>query len=208
MWEYSFLRWIIETIQNPVFDVFFKVLTASGELAVIYFLIAIGMLFHEKTRKTAIIVMLGLIIIAGANNLIFKNIFQRIRPFNRPELGGDALWLNVYMYNTFAPHSGFNEFLVPDSYSFMSGHTLSSFIFAFVISYYHRKWAAPAIVLASLMAFSRLYFGFHYPTDIAMGVVTAAPATVLLVFLDKKYGDKVALWWKTRFAKQKPENTL
>jgi undecaprenyl-diphosphatase len=36
-----------------------------------------------------------------------------------------------------------------------------------------KKWGIGAIVLASLIGFSRLYLGVHYPTDVLGGVVVA-----------------------------------
>ena len=57
-------------------------------------------------------------------------------------------------------------------YSFPSGHTAASF--ASVTALYlagERKLWKPALVLACLIAISRLYLYVHYPTDVLGGMV-------------------------------------
>ena len=57
-------------------------------------------------------------------------------------------------------------------YSFPSGHTCASFACAGV--YYKAfpgKWGKAAMVLAVLIALSRLYVGVHYPTDVLAGAL-------------------------------------
>ena len=64
--------------------------------------------------------------------------------------------------------------LIPRSqnYSFPSGHTAASF--ASVTALYlagEKKLWKPALVLACLIAVSRLYLYVHYPTDVLGGMV-------------------------------------
>lgn len=58
-------------------------------------------------------------------------------------------------------------------YSFPSGHTNAAFALAFVISYHISGLALISIALASLVGISRIYLGFHYPTDVFIGVLIA-----------------------------------
>ena len=77
-------------------------------------------------------------------------------------------------------------------YSFPSGHTIASIEAATVILLNNRKMGIPAMLLALLIAFSRLYLYVHYPTDVIasliLGVVIALIANWLagLFFRTKK----------------------
>lgn len=198
LWEYSFLRWIIENLQTPFLSEIFKIITVAGEGAAIFFLLSVIMLFFKKTRKTALVSIIALILIAGFNNFAFKFIVARPRPFLHPTVSADALWLNNYVLNVFKPASAFNAFLVPSSYAFVSGHTLSAFIWGFIVAIYHRKASIPALIFSSLMAFSRLYFGFHYPTDVIAGIVWALVTALAFTYVADYNEEKVVTWWQTR----------
>ena len=63
----------------------------------------------------------------------------------------------------------------PVDSSFPSGHTCASFAAAFI--YFRmlpRSYGISALILAALIAFSRLYLGVHYPTDVLVGFLVAA----------------------------------
>lgn len=88
----------------------------------------------------------------------FKNLFHRVRPYDiRTSI----------------------ELLVkrPLDYSFPSGHTAASFTAVVALSFAGEKraWKA-ALVLACLIAFSRMYLYVHYPTDVLGGVLVGIAA--------------------------------
>jgi len=59
----------------------------------------------------------------------------------------------------------------PHDFSFPSGHTLASFEAATALLIGNKKLGVPAMILACLIAFSRLYLYVHYPTDVLFSVV-------------------------------------
>ncbi|MBQ7970839.1 MAG: phosphatase PAP2 family protein [Clostridia bacterium] len=59
----------------------------------------------------------------------------------------------------------------PHGFSCPSGHTTTSLAAATSLFLYHKKWGAVALVMAGLVAFSRMYFFVHYLTDVLFGVV-------------------------------------
>jgi undecaprenyl-diphosphatase len=71
--------------------------------------------------------------------------------------------------------------LAASSWSFPSGHAMGTFIFCGVGCYLllrgHRSWTTAAMIVAVsaswcvVMAFSRLYLGVHYVSDVAAGLV-------------------------------------
>ena len=61
-------------------------------------------------------------------------------------------------------------------HSFPSGHTVSAFTTAIVITYLCRNkfWGLPLFLLAGLVGYSRMYLGVHYPSDVLVGAVVGA----------------------------------
>lgn len=151
---------ILEFIQKLHFDALDKIMifiTHLGDGGAIWIVLGIVLLFWKKHRKTGICILVSLAVSALIFTLGMKNLIARERPFNNP-LG----LLNETMLLIPAPI---------DRYSFPSGHTLSSFAAAWCVFLRNRKVGAWCIVLAVLIAFSRLYLYVHYTTDIIFGAV-------------------------------------
>ena len=70
---------------------------------------------------------------------------------------------------------------LPHSPSFPSGHTMSSFACATVLSALAPKAAPGFVLLAAAIAYSRLYVGVHWPLDVAAGVVLGIATALLLL---------------------------
>lgn len=58
---------------------------------------------------------------------------------------------------------------VPHSYSMPSGHATGAFAAAVAVGLVHPRVRWPLVVLAGLIAFSRVWLGVHYPTDVLAG---------------------------------------
>ena len=97
---------------------------------------------------------------------------------------GDAI-LNVTLKNAFErtrPESA-DAFLLSSSWSFPSGHAMSTFVFcglgAYLLLRFTRSWTANAAVIAAafawclVMGFTRLYLGVHFLSDVVAGLVAA-----------------------------------
>lgn len=144
---------IQEYIRNPVLDEFFRTITHLGDRGGIWLITAFVLLFFEKSRRAGITMLLALLFSLILNNICLKNIFARVRPYEAVE--------------------GLISLIpAPRDYSFPSGHTASSF--AAAVALYRnmpKVFGVCAIVLAVLIALSRLYVGVHYPTDVAGGAV-------------------------------------
>jgi membrane-associated phospholipid phosphatase len=70
---------------------------------------------------------------------------------------------------------------VPTSHSFPSGHSASSFAAATVIGLVAPRLRVPAFALAAAIAFSRVYNGVHWPSDVLVGAVVAVLTALLLL---------------------------
>ena len=60
---------------------------------------------------------------------------------------------------------------IPHDYSFPSGHSNASYAVATAIFTRDKKLGIPSLVLATLIAVSRLYVFVHWPTDVLAGSI-------------------------------------
>lgn len=142
-----------------------KFVTFLGNGGWFWILCAVVLLAIPKTRKTGYAAVLSLIFGVIVTNLLLKNIVARPRPFAEIE----ALIPLIAK---------------PTDFSFPSGHTTASFAVALVmLRMLPKKIGIPAVVLAALVAFSRLYLGVHYPTDVLTGFVIALVGSTLSVWI-------------------------
>jgi undecaprenyl-diphosphatase len=68
------------------------------------------------------------------------------------------------------PHC-WSKILPPDKFSFPSGHTMTAFSIALVLSYYYPSLEATFFFLALSIAFSRIVLGMHFLSDVLAGMV-------------------------------------
>jgi len=172
--EIGILDAIQEHIACPFLDAVFPVITMLGEAGIFWIVTAVILLFFKKTRRAGIAMGLALIMGLIIGNLCMKNIFQRVRPY---DWNPDAVLLIEKL----------------SDFSFPSGHTLASFEAAGVLMLTHRKRLGyPALAIAILVAFSRLYLYVHYPTDVltsvVLGLLFAWIAAKVIDLLYRRFG--------------------
>ena len=150
--ELRFLDFL-QTIHTPLLDKILAFITSLGNAGIIWIVLAVFLLILPKTRKTGIIVAAVLLMDLILCNLILKNLVARVRPYDV----NTAIAILIKK---------------PLDFSFPSGHTAASFaaMTALFLAKMKKAWIA-ALVLAVLIAFSRLYFYVHYPTDVLGGAV-------------------------------------
>ncbi len=82
--------------------------------------------------------------------LVLKKKIRRSRPFT----------LNAEIKHLILP---------PDEYSFPSGHTAGAFLVATLLAHFYPVVMLPSLLFATMIGFSRIYNGVHYPGDVLAG---------------------------------------
>lgn len=166
--ELSVLDWISEHLSCGFLDAVMPAITFLGDGGWFWIAIAVIMLLFKKTRKTGL--MMGVALLCGllVGNLFLKPVVARVRPYDV----NTAVQLLIEK---------------PHDFSFPSGHTLASFEAAVVLFAREKKYIGiPALVLASLVAFSRMYLYVHYPTDILGGILLGTAFAFFGIWLVNK----------------------
>jgi len=86
------------------------------------------------------------------------------------------------------------------SFSFPSGHAANIFAAATYLSYNYRRYSIIFLVIAILVAYSRIYVGVHYPLDVIGGSIFGIMGAILFIQLDKWLVPVVVSWSKKRFS--------
>ena len=181
--EIQILHWF-ETLHNPITNPIFYVITTLGNAGWFWIVLAVLMLIvlPKKYKKAGLTMAIALILSLIFCNGIMKHLWARPRAF----------WVvgqNFVVGNEFENLYGiFNSI---HDYSFPSGHSSASFAAAVSIFMWRKKEGSAALVLAALIAFSRLYFTVHYPTEVLVGTITGALYGVAAYFIVKALMNKV-----------------
>lgn len=169
------LDWIAANLTNPLMDAVMPVITMLGDAGIFWIALTVVLLLLPKYRKAGLSMATALVMGLVVCNLIMKPLFARIRPY-------DYQWV---------VHTRLIPLLVEaeSDFSFPSGHTIASFEAATALTLHHRKWGIPALILAVLIAFSRLYLYVHYPTDVLCSVILGIGIGILGCLLINKLAE-------------------
>ena len=147
------LVYIQKNLRRPALNIWMKRISSLGNGGFVWIAAAIILLLCREYRSIGISIGLAQIIGVLSTNLIIKNLVTRKRPFDR-------LSCIVPLIKK------------PSDWSFPSGHTTSSISASvLLIAALPLYIGIPALVLGLMIAFSRMYVGVHYLSDIAGGAV-------------------------------------
>ena len=150
------LDWIQANLQSGFLDTIMPIITLFGDAGIFWMACATLLLFFRKHRRTGLGVWFALALGLLVCNIILKPAVGRMRPYDfQMEHFQVAIDLLIDKET---------------SLSFPSGHTIASFEAATVLLINSKLMGIPALILAILIAFSRMYLYVHYPTDVIFSV--------------------------------------
>jgi membrane-associated phospholipid phosphatase len=151
-WGLDLIR-IIQKIESPALTALMKAVTSLG--AAYFYLVLLFIIFWCIDEKKGL--RLGLLLLVSVwINLFFKDLLKQPRPFNLDPAVGLAF---------------------ESSHGIPSGHAQMSLVFwVFMVEWGRaafKRFKGPvmagAVFIMLLIAFTRLYLGLHFPTDILAG---------------------------------------
>lgn len=166
------LEWIQANMQSGFMDIAMPLITLLSEDGIFWMVLATILLLFPKQRRSGLgmwfALAMGLIIC----NMILKPLVGRIRPYDFQELyNGVTIKLLI---------SGLSD------NSFPSGHTIAAFEASVALLCGNKKLGIPAVIMAVLVAFSRLYLYVHYPTDVFASIILGSILAVIGYWLAGK----------------------
>jgi membrane-associated phospholipid phosphatase len=162
MWQidHDCFGWINTGIANPYMDMICPVLRDKYTWIPVYLIAAVYLLYRYRSSAAYLIVFAGLAVGASdaLSNLV-KHLVHRLRPCAVES----AVRLLV---------SGCSQ-----SYSFTSSHAANHFALAVFMILALRLglvWSMVLLFWAGSIAFSQVYVGLHYPSDVLAGAALGA----------------------------------
>ncbi len=160
------------SLGNGLFDIVMPFLTDLNRILFgkILFLAAGVSLLIWGGRRGRIIVLVLIVAIAAADQLssfVIKPLVGRLRPCR--VLEGVRLLVDC-----------------GSGKSFPSSHAVNMFAAATVLSYGYRRWLPAFYGFGGVIAFSRVYVGVHYPSDVLGGACIGMLVGLAIVEIERR----------------------
>lgn len=168
----------ISFLRNNILDNFFLVMTFLSSEIIIFFILTALFLWRNNKRRW-ILPLWSCLGLSALISFILKIIIQRLRPF---QLGIISLLPSLQE----ASYSIWN-------FSFPSFQSMLVFCAIPILSEQFPKLKKFWIVFAVLVAFSRVYFGLHFISDVIVGGLIGYLIGVIIVKVEKenKFGKRI-----------------
>jgi undecaprenyl-diphosphatase len=163
----KYLFFLLNGLYSPSVEAIFNLITYMGSSAFWLLLIVV---FWIKNKKKLSMQLIFAFLIDTVSVAALKYFFLRPRPF-------EVFQLQNLIEGSFGP-------------SFPSGHTERAFSGAFILSNHYKKYSMIFYALALLVAFSRIYLGFHFPLDTLIGAINGIIVGVISIGIPTKKIEK------------------
>ncbi len=181
---------VVSLLRNNFFNDFFLGITFVSSEIIIFFVLTTMFLYSEHKRKWILPLWLTLLSSAIVS-LVLKSVIRRERPFQ----------LNIVQILPLLESAIYNL----KTFSFPSFQSMLVFCAIPILSKEFPRTKKIWIVFAVLVAFSRIYFGAHFLSDVLAGGIIGYLLGVMIIKLEDKYkfGEKTYNYVKTiKFSKK------
>ncbi len=163
---------------SPTFDGLWLIITKQAYWTPFFLLLAYLLYKKIGAKNLGIVVLFIAVILLCCNTSVefFKSAFHRLRPCNDPEIKGIIRIVHQ-----------------SDSFSFFSGHasnSMATMVFLYLILRKYYKYALLIFLYPLIFAYSRIYLGVHFPTDIITGYFFGATFGIVFYSIFQKYFNK------------------
>jgi len=170
----------LNSIHSPGWDSIMTFVSAKLTWAPFYAFILVLLSIKYK-RSILIIIPIIILTITASDQLsvhAFKEVFMRLRPCHEPALEG--------LVHTVNNRCG-------GMYGFVSSHAANSFAAAILsLGLMKKRWFTIMILFwATLVSYSRVYLGVHYPGDIIGGAILGAVIGYLFLSLFRLSDERI-----------------
>jgi len=159
------LEWIQANMQSGFMDTIMPLITLLGEDGIFWIAWSVLLMLFPKTRKTGLGMAFAMAFGLLLCNVTLKPLIERPRPydFQLAQFGKEITLLIEAQHD----------------FSFPSGHTIACFEASVAIMLSNKKLGIPALIIAFLVAFSRMYLYVHYPTDVIVSIFLGSAFAVI-----------------------------
>lgn len=170
----------LNSFNSPFWDRVMWITSAKATWVPLYVMVLVMMGIRHR-RKMIVMVPVMILTIVFTDQLsvhAFKEVFMRLRPCHEPSLEGLVHIVNGKCFG---------------KYGFVSSHASNSFGFAMIsLLLYRERWYSVSIISwASVVGYSRIYLGVHYPGDVICGALLGVLVGYLPYlgyrYIDRKY---------------------
>ena len=150
--DIKMLNLLNRRFRYTLLDKIMPLITALGNGGLVWIIISMYLISNANYVIEGYMLLTSLFVTTIIGECVIKHLIKRTRPF--ANLIGNKLLIAQ-----------------PITYSFPSGHTASSFAAVGIFLTMDNELSIFVLILASLIAFSRIYLNVHYPTDVVTGII-------------------------------------
>lgn len=168
-WDQKATLYIQQNLSSHEMDTFFLMITNMHREPLIkwlFFPFLIFLIIRSSNSfwwSRLLMVAVGILISDGLGHRVIKPYFERPRPFNEVSLLGKVKYIGE-----------------AGGYSFPSNHAMNMFVCATLLTLFYRRKFWLFYAIAALVAYSRVYLGVHYMSDILAGAILGTVIGLLL----------------------------